>query len=329
MMRKVFDSRDLPEAERVPAWREVTASALVPHEIEGDPGAEFLATLRAVRLAEAQVTGLMYSTLTSRRSAKLIRRCDPQLYVVCLILGGRQTIVQEHRAAPLRGNDLVLYSSWHPYQGIVEAPCGGATSVVVQFPRECLPLPADRVSRIMATRLTGREGVGAILAGCLTRLATETGPYRPADAQRLGPVLLDLITAWLAHHIEEEARTPAETRERVRFLEIQAFILRNLGAADLKPSTIAAAHHMSLRSLHRLFQRNGNGVTVAEYVRSQRLTRARRDLADPRNAGRPVQAIAARWGFSRPADFTRAFRSAFGPTPTEYRHACLRVGAQR
>ncbi|MDW6063040.1 helix-turn-helix domain-containing protein [Streptomyces sp. FXJ1.4098] len=59
---------------------------------------------------------------------------------------------------------------------------------------------------------------------------------------------------------------------------------------------------------------------MASWIRHQRLERCRRDLVNPRLAGRPIQATAATWGFSRPGDFTRAFRSAYGVSPSEYRH---------
>jgi AraC-like DNA-binding protein len=39
---------------------------------------------------------------------------------------------------------------------------------------------------------------------------------------------------------------------------------------------------------------------------------------------RPISAIAARWGFLRPADFSRAFRAAYGMTPRELRQTALR-----
>ncbi|MGO4431637.1 helix-turn-helix domain-containing protein, partial [Streptomyces sp. MCAF7] len=48
---------------------------------------------------------------------------------------------------------------------------------------------------------------------------------------------------------------------------------------------------------------------------------------DPRLAARPIQATATSWGFSRPGDFTRAFRGAYGMSPSEYRHA-LSGGAE-
>ncbi|MFF0628734.1 helix-turn-helix domain-containing protein [Streptomyces sp. NPDC004296] len=76
--------------------------------------------------------------------------------------------------------------------------------------------------------------------------------------------------------------------------------------------------HLSLASyLHRLFQREE--ATVAAWIRRRRLEAARRDLADPALRTLPVHAIATRWGFSRAADFSRAFRTAYGTPPRDYR----------
>ena len=82
---------------------------------------------------------------------------------------------------------------------------------------------------------------------------------------------------------------------------------------------IAAAHHISLRSLHQLF--HDEGLTVAGWIRRRRLECCRRDLSDPALAARPVAAIAARWGFSSAGDFSRAFRAAHGLPPAEYRRS--------
>lgn len=183
-----------------------------------------------------------------------------------------------------------------------------------------VPLSSNHVDRISAVRMPGHGGFGGLLASFLTHVATGTVPYRPADSQRLGGVLVDLITAWLAHHIDAEDQTPAETRQHLQFLKIQDFIGWHLGDAELSPATLAAAHHISLRTLHRLFRDYAHGATVSSYIRHQRLARARNGLTDPRLVMQPVHAIAARWGFTRPADFTRAFRTRYGITPSEYRN---------
>ncbi|WP_234313715.1 helix-turn-helix domain-containing protein [Streptomyces sp. NBRC 109706] len=71
-----------------------------------------------------------------------------------------------------------------------------------------------------------------------------------------------------------------------------------------------------------MFQQHG--TTVTGFVRRQRLERARRELANPLLAGVTVSAIALRLGFRRPAEFSRAFRAAYGVPPRDYRAAALR-----
>jgi AraC-like DNA-binding protein len=112
-----------------------------------------------------------------------------------------------------------------------------------------------------------------------------------------------------------------ENRRQALLARIETFVERNLGDPDLKPAAIAAHHHISLSYLHRLFQ--PRDLTVAAWIRRERLERARADLADPRLRTHPVQVIAARWGFRHAADFSRAFRAAHGMPPGDYRHQVL------
>jgi AraC-like DNA-binding protein len=104
------------------------------------------------------------------------------------------------------------------------------------------------------------------------------------------------------------------TRQRAFALRIQSYIVAHLHDPDLTPGVVAAAHHISVSHLHRLFQTYG--VTVSAWIRQQRLERACRDLADPTVR---VNRIAEQWGFTHHAVFTRAFRAAYGIAPSEYR----------
>jgi AraC-like DNA-binding protein len=94
-----------------------------------------------------------------------------------------------------------------------------------------------------------------------------------------------------------------------------------LGDPELSPPTVAAAHHISVRYLHKLFA--AQDATVAGFIRSRRLERSRRDLLDPARSERPVSSIAARYGFAEPAHFSRTFRAAYGSPPGEYRRLAL------
>ncbi|WP_206641596.1 helix-turn-helix domain-containing protein [Nonomuraea polychroma] len=105
-------------------------------------------------------------------------------------------------------------------------------------------------------------------------------------------------------------------------LRIRTYIQRHLHDSELTPRSVAAAHHISVSHLHRLFQEQGD--TVSAWIRDQRLERTRRDLADAALIDVPIYKIAARWGFTRAADFSRAFRTAYGVSPREFRSQTAR-----
>jgi AraC-like DNA-binding protein len=327
-MEKVFDSEDLPQADRVDAWRAVVSHSLTRNEFSIERAADFRASLRAMDLGVAQVTAMTYSSLLLQRTPKLIRQSDPELYSVALTLRGRHGIAQAGRTTVCGVRDLVVFSSSKPFETQVVAGEGTAASVMAQIPRALLPLPRDMADHVLAVRLSGHEGIGALLAHFLTHLVGNTGSYRPTDGPRLGTVLLDLFTAMLAHHLEADTSIPPESRQRTLLLRIQAFIQQHLGDPQLSPGTIAAAHHISIRYLHRLFQDHGH--TVSAWIRRQRLERCRRDLSDPALHQTPIHKLATRWGFTQPAAFSRTFHAAYGLPPREYRHHALGYGgAQR
>ncbi|AKG43801.1 AraC family transcriptional regulator [Streptomyces xiamenensis] len=105
--------------------------------------------------------------------------------------------------------------------------------------------------------------------------------------------------------------------QRELFLVVQQYIRERLSDPDLSPSTIACAHHISLRHLHRLFRLHG--LTVAAWIRRQRLEGCRRDLTDLAKFAQPIQSIAVRWGFTDNAHFSRVFRAAYGYPPSHLR----------
>jgi hypothetical protein len=61
-------------------------------------------------------------------------------------------------------------------------------------------------------------------------------------------------------------------------------------------------------NLHELFQEHD--MTIA-WIRSRRLDRCRRDLADPSLWAQPIGAIGARWAVTGGARFSRVFRTAY------------------
>jgi AraC-like DNA-binding protein len=101
--------------------------------------------------------------------------------------------------------------------------------------------------------------------------------------------------------------------------QILEYIEDNLGLPTLTPTSIAAAHAISLRTLYSLFHHYG--PPVGTHIRDRRLSRGYQDLV--RNRDEPVAHIARRWGFPSAAHFSRLFRERYGMPPSHLRTALV------
>lgn len=98
------------------------------------------------------------------------------------------------------------------------------------------------------------------------------------------------------------------------FMLARRILLENL-SADIDPVQLAKAIRCNPRRMNEAFRRCV-GVTAMEYLREQRMSEARRLLAE---TSLPVQEVALRVGFSGGANFATAFRERFGASPTAFR----------
>ncbi|MDQ0605260.1 AraC-like DNA-binding protein [Streptomyces canus] len=321
MIGTVFRSDDVPKEHRFEYWGELMHRAIAPSHMSSLFADDFWAEQRLLELGPVLVWPTSYLPTRFRRTEKLVRQSDPEMYHLSLVLGGGLGFEHVGRAEAYGPRDLWVSDTSRPYE--VHAPAGLGrqvlTGVGVDFPKALLPLAPSRVQQLLGRRLSGREGVGALLTGFLTGLEQQADVLTPSDAPRLGTTLIDLLSAWFAQTLEAEDALPPETRQRALTTRIRAFIRQNLHDPELTPAVIADAHHFSLSYLHRIFKEDTPGETVAAWIRAQRIEGARRDLADPNLGSTPIHTIATRWGLVRAPDFTRAFRSAYGLSPTEYR----------
>jgi AraC-like DNA-binding protein len=318
MLTTVLDTAYLPPGDRLAAWAETTGQALVRTQLSfHEAGGR--ASIQTMPLGPAQLSVMSYMPLSSRRTPRLIRQSDPELYQLALTTGGRQSVEQAGQQARLDPGDLVVYDSSRPFDAIVEPDLSGARSVLLQFPRKLLPLPETAVVPLCGTTLSGQANIGRLLAQLLTGLVETHAEITHVDGIRLGNTALDLTAALLAHHADRQALLPTGSRQRVLFEQTNAYIVTHLHDPGLAPDAIAAAHFISTRYLHRIFQQHH--TTVSDVIRKQRLDRCRRDLTDPAQRTVPIATIAMRWGYPRASDFTRAFRTAHGMPPSEYRDA--------
>jgi AraC-like DNA-binding protein len=313
----VFRSLDLPPGDRFDAWTERMGRTHAPLDLSSDRAADYRVHQRLIGLGDVTVWPATFDSLVFRRTPKLVRQSDPEAYHLSLLLRGEGRATWGRQEVTYRLSDIHVNSSsrsWDVFTG-----SDPVTIVGVEIPRSLVALPASRADQAVGRPISGREGVGALLSQFLVNLTADTGPYQPQDAPRLGTIVADLVTAAFAHTLDADPLMPAEAYDRTLMLRIKAFVRRHLADPELTPAAIAAAHHISRSRLYALFR--AEGVGVAAHIRDQRLEHAHRDLGDPALRTEPIHSIAARWGFPRPADFTRAFRTAYGMPPSELRAA--------
>ncbi|BAU81314.1 hypothetical protein SLA_0359 [Streptomyces laurentii] len=313
-----FMSTDgIPPEERLDWYSDIVSREVMPAALSSERPAEFQGESAVLDLGDVRATRASMSPLRSRRTAAMIRRGDPEQYQLALLLKGTVSLTQHRNECTTGVGDLMLWDTSRPSDCRMPAEDGRVRVSILMLPRNVIPLRPQRLDRMLARRIPGNTGMAAILASYMTSIEAHSAACTPQELHRLGTIAADLATACLAQHLDAEDQLPADVRRQALLQRIHTFIEHNLGDPELNPPAIAARHHMSVRTLHKLFHDQGESVHAR--IRRRRLERCRTDLADLGLRSRPVSAIAARWGFSGPVLFSRCFREAFGLTPTEFR----------
>jgi AraC-like DNA-binding protein len=183
------------------------------------------------------------------------------------------------------------------------------------LPRDVLGLSESDMTHVTASPLGPGTPLGGLLSPFLAGLVDGAGSYPPRTSELMARNVVDLLGV-LTDEVLGRANADTPGGNRALLLRVQAFVDRHLADPDLTPQTIARAHHISLRYLHKLFE--SEDVTVGRWIQRRRLEECRRDLAR-RGHSSTIAAVAHRWGFTSAAHFSRVFRATYGMAPREWR----------
>jgi AraC-like DNA-binding protein len=314
-MTLVIDTAVVPARERVDFWWEESWDAYHPLRIQSAARERFFARMWADQLGPLSFFRIAAAPNTMIRTSKAIAVADPECLHVSVMQRGQLDTAQDGRYAVTRPGDVVSYETSSPAIIRADAPF---EVLVTRVPRHLLGREAEQIRRRTAVRIAGSQGMTRAAVGFLRGLFSglEDGTITPADAPSAVDCVLDLVRG--LHAGPTGAHEPARIRTQAGImLDIKAFIEANLGNPGLGPEEIARASFISTRYLHKLFE--SEGTSVCRWVRSLRLERCRRDLADPALASRTILEIASQWGLTGPQHFSRLFRAAYGCSPSDYR----------
>lgn len=311
----------IAERGQFETFRDAVSQAFVPLSATTEHEATFEGALSQTEIGPLRLAQVAASAHVIGRSSRLIRRADPECYKLSLQVAGRASLTQEDREAALVPGDLVLYDTTRPYELRFDGPF---RMIVLMFSRSLLQVPETSVRMLTGHRLPGDDGLAMLIGPFLKGLTQQGGRATAMANHRLSDAVLDMLAAALADELSCSARPANGPRQAALLQRIKIYIENELADSDLDPTSIAAAHHISPRYLRKLFE--GEGDSVARWIRSRRLEQCRRDLARPDLSDRSVSSVAAHCGFTDAAHFSRLFKSAYGRSPREYRHVALSQG---
>jgi AraC-like DNA-binding protein len=310
----VFDGAGLAQRDQFDAWREAVNTAFVPLDATPRNVDEFRGRLISQDLGGMQLCEVAGTSLQVSRTSRTIAQNDPGSVKLGLQLRGYCVVAQDGREAALTPGDFALYDTTRPYDLYFDDTF---RMLVLMLPAERLSIATPALEKITASRVSGRQGLGALTSSLLTTMDAQLHAGGTCVNFEASEALVQLISATLQQTLTPAA--PHSDQRGVVFLQVKQYIQSRLGDQGLTVAGIAAANHISVRYLQKLF--SDHEETVSGWIRKQRLRNCRQELADPALSGRPIASVGFKWGFSDAASFTRTFKNTYGYTPGEFRYS--------
>jgi AraC-like DNA-binding protein len=303
-MTVLVSTADLAVHEREEAWRAAVADAFVPVDFTFPDARSFRGEIAGDVLGSVTVTRVTAGPHRAERTERHIARGGgTPYYKVGMPLRGYVLISQDGREAPLLPGDLAIYDTNRPYQISFDDTC---RLLILMFPHRDLRQPYDAVRELTARRVSGRSGIGGLVAPLLVSLAARFDEIGGAQSARLADNVVDLLGTLYADLLSRAGYRPDDPTQTL-LTRIRGFIEENLDDPQLGPEMVAAACHISVGYLHKLFR--AEGTSVSRVIRERRLEQCRRDLVAPTSRAKAVGAIGAHWGFLDAAHFSRVFKA--------------------
>src|SRR5699024_9099004 len=244
-------------------WQSLVSDSFVPLDTEPQRRGGFTGRISARDYDSVVMSQINADPHAVLRTPGLISRtrsdehgATANYFKVSLQLDGHGLLIQDGREMALAPGTLAIYDTSRPYTLSFDSDF---SSYVMMYPQSRVNLPVAAVGQLTATPIGADHRLGAVVAQVISQAGAMLPSLNRATGVRLAGNVVDLLTTVMA---DELTAAGGEADERQRMWdEITDFIDAHLSDPQLSPSTIAAAHFISVRTLHQVFE--GSGETVA------------------------------------------------------------------
>ncbi len=235
-----------------------------------------------------------YTLLVNREHALVIR------------LGAHEVSLQPGEAYVLDAREQITATK--PFFGRITC---------IHLPRNTLQRASAGVREIGGRRIARQTPALALLLDYLDAVDRRVHDLQQPLRRLVVSHVHDLVALVLAgpDDVSSTRGNPSDARLEA----IKQDIAGSMAQRDLDITAVAARHHVSPRSLQRMFERED--TTFTAHLLELRLNSVYRLLRDGRHRARSISELALDCGFGDMSNFNHAFRRRFTTSPTQIRRA--------
>ena len=297
------------QADAVDSWQKQVSQAQLPWQVSVPDKSRFAASVRYrhldwLRIAEFRVVGM-----EGQRPENYESGGGDHVGVLINLAGQMVCRYDDGEVVALGPGELLLWDSKRAHGFDAIGPAHELSLLVprCRVPKELAQAAERSTTAIRASAGTGLVGIAAEQLRAITRELAHLTDRQLSVACANFVDTLDVAVNPLVSDARQTARASLVDR-------VSRYVEGHLDDPNLSPVALAAAHDVSVRTLHLAF--GETGTTVSRLIRDKRLQASYRDLVRA-GSGSTVTDIAFRWGFSDAAHFSRIFKLAFGVPPSK------------
>lgn len=303
-MKENFTTDSLDNRHRFDAWREAVCSRLIKAQARQTYNDDFSGSFSYGSLGDVDIaTHSSQTALLWQRTTDCIRRHPNHDYYLGLVDSGTGTLSQNGHCSTVTGGDVVIYDAANPFDFAMEKMAIN----IVHLPRGIMEKQAPAISALAGKcfDLT-RPGITSLKQMVAEAYIYNTEQEKPFLTEQFANTLFSIIAVSINLQKGDDELKPDLYRRILDYLR------RHLDDPQLSIATLANAHHISPRTLSRLFA--AHNTTPMNVVWQERLLACRKVLVS--GQARNITQVALDHGFSDMSHFSLAFRKAFGCSPS-------------